>query len=240
VLGERPGVVRRPVPQPTTDDRRRLTGGVTEQGGIWGYTLCGECNSATGRLYGTEYQGWAVRAAKIFAGLPPRREIDRNPSPFGAEVQFGSESDGGVAPGAFVRQVLSCMCTLSCSWDLAEQHPAVRRIVLEQATEPLPDGLHLGMALYAGPDSRMSGPQLRIDVEADSWEWALEMAHPPFAFKMVLATNADEPYIGLDLAPLTLRIPAVVLCSVPSCSSGSVGPLTRVTTGPRQLSVGMT
>ena len=105
---------------------------------------------------------------KIFAGLPPLHEIDRNPSPFGAEVQFGGESDGGVAPGAFVRQVLSCMCTLSCAWDLAEQHQAVRRIVLDRAMEPLPASLQLGMALYAGPNSRMSGPQLKIDVESGS------------------------------------------------------------------------
>ena len=33
------------------------------------------------------------------------------------------------------------------------------------------------------------------------------MAHPPFTFRMILATNADEPYIGLDLAPLTLEDP---------------------------------
>jgi hypothetical protein len=34
------------------------------------------------------------------------------------------------------------------------------------------------------------------------------MAHPPFAFNMILASNADHTDVGLDLGPLTLQDPA--------------------------------
>ena len=95
------------------------------------------------------------------------------------------------------------MCTLSSDWDLAGQHPALRRVILTESVEELPQGLHLGMALYAVPHSRVCGPQLAADFDSDEWEWVMELAHPPFAFKMILATNHAEPYVGLDLAPLT-------------------------------------
>jgi hypothetical protein len=185
-----------------THDRKRLSGGNNEQGGIWGHTLCKACNDRTGQLYGTEYLGWAVRAEKILSKMPPARELDRNPNPWGVEAQFGGSGDGGVAPGLFVRQILSIMCSLSAEWDLAGRHPGVRRMVLDQAVEPLPSALHLSMALFLGPYSRISGPQLRVDADSGNWAWVMEMAHRPFAFAMVLASD-HEAAIGLELGPLT-------------------------------------
>lgn len=186
----------------SSDDRRRLHGGQHQQGGIWGYTLCKACNEKTGQWYGTEYLGWVVRAEKILRELPGPIELDRNPRPWGVGAQFGGLTDGGVAPGLLVRQVLSIMCSLSADWDLAGRHPEVRRIVLDRATEPLPSSLHLSMALFLGPHSRISGPQLRADTESGHWAWIMEMAHRPFAFTMVLASD-HEAATGLDLGPLT-------------------------------------
>ncbi|MHB8279747.1 MAG: hypothetical protein ACYDIA_19135 [Candidatus Humimicrobiaceae bacterium] len=36
-------------------DKTKLS---VEQGGIFGFTLCRECNSLTGKLYGNEYKNW--------------------------------------------------------------------------------------------------------------------------------------------------------------------------------------
>jgi hypothetical protein len=169
---------------------------------VWGYTLCKACNERTGQHYGTEYLGWVVRAEKVIAELPSPRQIDREPGPKGLEAQFGGASDGGVAPGRFVRQVLSMMCSLSGQWDLAGRQPAIRRIVLDQSVEPLPGDLHASMSIYLGPHSRIAGPQLRVDTASGEWAWVIELAHRPFAFVMVLASNIDT-HAGLDIGALT-------------------------------------
>lgn len=184
------------------DDRARPRRGRHEQGGVWGYTLCKACNERTGQHYGTEYLGWVIRAEKVIAELPPPRQIDREPEAKGLEAQFGGASDGGVTPGRFVRQVLSMMCSLSGEWDLAGRQPAIRRIILEQSVEPLPGELRVSMSIFLGPHSRIAGPQLRVDIASGEWAWVMELAHRPFAFLMVLASNI-ETHAGLDIGELT-------------------------------------
>jgi hypothetical protein len=140
-----------------------LPGGKAEQGGIFGYTLCGPCNSYTGTHYGAEYQRWADIARTTLEGLPHPSFLDTKTDPLGWKFEAGSKQDGGVSPGAFARQVLSCFCTLSGSWNLAERHPEIRRIVREQSLEPVPAVVELGFGLYFGPHSRMVGPSLLVD-----------------------------------------------------------------------------
>ena len=132
---------------------------VIEQGGIFGYTLCKSCNSLTGSLYGNEYKDWVGRAKKIINGYGGATMISKQNTvagPFGENIVIASKTDGAVKPGAFVRQVMSCMCSLSGSWNLAEHYPVIRRILLEQSTEYLPTGMELGMFLYFGPQSSNS------------------------------------------------------------------------------------
>jgi len=192
-------------------DRRDLDtipGGRIEQGGIWGYTLCPACNAFTGTAYGAEYQGWAVRAVRLLRqdeNVYPQ-VLNERPAPMFVTGQFGGKGDGGVSPGAMVRQVLSCMCSLSSGWDLAGNSPAIRRIVLDGAREPLPAGMSLWMELFAGPTSRMIGPQVASDGPGH-WAWVMEIAHPPFAFVLVLASN-HEPTYGMDMSPFVLEDPA--------------------------------
>jgi NADPH:quinone reductase-like Zn-dependent oxidoreductase len=181
----------------------------TEQGGIYGYTLCSSCNSLTGNLYGNEYKDWAQRANTHLDGFPQGAFATMNqlPGPFGDKVTFGSKADGAVHPGAMIRQVLSCMCSLSGPWDLAGRYPEIRRIILEQSKEKLPKGMEIGMALYAGPMVRISGPQLRVDTETGVWRWCLEIAYPPFAFLMVIASNSDNPGLGVMMGDWTMLSP---------------------------------
>jgi hypothetical protein len=188
-------------------DLDNIPGGNIEQGGIWGYTLCSACNSFTGSEYGAEYQGWAIRAVLMLRqddALHPSA-LDQNPAPMFVTGRFGGKRDGGVSPGAMVRQVLSGMCSLSNGWDLAGTSPAIRRIVLDKSLEPLPSGTSLWMELFAGPTSRMIGPQVVSDAPGN-WAWVMEIAHPPFAFTMVLASN-HEPTYGMDMSPFVLEDP---------------------------------
>lgn len=171
------------------------TKGRVRQGGIFGCTLCRTCNSFTGRKYGNEYKRWAEKANEVLDTIPAAA-LDQEQGPFGDKVQFGNKSDP-VYPGAFVRQVLSCMCSLSGNWDLSEKHPEIRRIILEQSTEPLSKKLDVSIALFLGPNARASGPQLMVDAKTKSWRWVMELAYPPFAFFMTLDSNLDEPGLGL-------------------------------------------
>lgn len=177
----------------------------TEQGGIYGYTLCKDCNSLTGNLYGNEYKEWSQRAKDVMNGFAAGTfsQLDSMTGPFGWKVVFGSKEDGSVKPGSLVRQVLSCMCSLSGTWDLAGRYPEIRRIILNQSTEPLPRGIELGMALYAGPMVRIIGPQLMVSVKDGVWRWCQEIAYPPFAFLLVVASNKEEPGLGLMMSEWT-------------------------------------
>ena len=171
--------------------------GQVRQGGIYGYTLCSDCNSVTGTRYGGEYQRWSAATLGAISVMPTPSELDLLVEPFGWTLQLGSQGSGGVRPGAFVRQVLSMMCTLSGSWDLPRLHPEVRRIILESSTEPISSSLALGMCLYLGPRIRIMGPQLHVQPFQGAWRWVMEVAFPPFAFLMVLKTNVDDPGLGL-------------------------------------------
>lgn len=173
-----------------------------EQGGIFGYTLCSNCNSLTGTLYGTEYKFWVERARQLI-DIDTIAKLNETIGPFGDHISFGNKNDGGVKPGSFVRQVLSGMCSLSGSWDLAEKYPVLRRIILEQSTEKLPAGLEIGMTIYFGPNVRIHGPQLKIDKKTGIWRWCQEIAFPPFAFLMVIASNSKGPGLGLLIDNMT-------------------------------------
>ncbi|HUW21933.1 MAG TPA: hypothetical protein VMW41_04700 [Candidatus Bathyarchaeia archaeon] len=134
-------------------------------------------------------------------------QLNNTVGPFGENVTFGSKKDGAVKPGAFVRQVLSCMCSLSGSWDLAGRYPAIKRIILEKSTEAIPSGMELGMFLYFGPRARIQGPQLRIDTKLKIWRWVEEIAYPPFAFQLMLASNKSDPGLGLLIDNFTTLSP---------------------------------
>jgi hypothetical protein len=173
--------------------------GRIRQGGIFGYTLCSKCNSLTGKHYGDEYKRWALATAQAISAMPPPTVLDERAQPFGWTLQLGSVETGGVRPGAFVRQVLSMMCTLSGSWDLAGTHPEVRSAIVDMATEDLSKNLGLGMGLFLGPRIRIMGPQLHVDPSIQTWRWLMEMAFPPFAFLFALASNSETPVAGLTM-----------------------------------------
>jgi len=184
--------------------------GKKQQGGVYGYTLCGNCNSLTGTLYGGEYQKWALGGFNSFTKLPkPAEELNKELGPWCIKTTFGIK-ENPLKPGAFVRQVLSMMCSLSGTWDIAEKHPEIRRIILEQSIEQLPSNIDLNMALYFGPMLRFSGPQLRVDIPENTWQWVMEIAYPPYSFLMVLASNKEELLNGVVMNDWVMLSPTEV------------------------------
>lgn len=170
------------------DSLDEIPGGRFEQGGIWGYTLCGDCNSRTGR-FSDEYRRWAATAARLLTQQLPDSidELDSSAVTKGLSIRLP-----GALPGAFVRQVLSLMCSVAGPWPVTELYPELRGALLEGAPCPLPPGLALGMALCAGPSALISGPSLVMD-NASRWKWVAVLAHPPLAFELELAASPNRP-----------------------------------------------
>ncbi len=189
----------------SSEDARNIGKGAVRQGGIFGYTLCRSCNSLTGTRYGGEYQRWAYSGYKVLEALP-LDEINARRGPFAQKIQFGTK-EHPLHPGALARQVLSMMCSLSGSWDIAETYPIIRSLILSDELTKLPTNLDLGMLLYAGPRSRIAGPQFEINLEQKSWRWVMEIAYPPFAFALVLASNVKEPLDGIIMNDWTTKGP---------------------------------
>lgn len=184
------------------DELGHLPGGDIQQGGIWGYTLCASCNNNTGARYANEYGLWAGTAVNMLAEAGIRvPDLDAQRELPAGEFEFSG--DPGPRPGAFVRQVLAMMCAVSSEFDLAGRYPAIRRLVLEDSGEPLPEGMGVGLSLYLGPLSRIVGPMVTVIPSEDRWEWLMEIAHPPFATLMVLASNVPSVH-GFDLSDFTL------------------------------------
>jgi hypothetical protein len=181
-----------------------VPGGMAQQGGVWTRALCASCNSTTGSWYGNEYRGWVARAMAVMRQLPPLEELDAHDRMEQVEVRVAD-----VDPGAFVRQVLSLLCTVSGPWDLAGRHPEIRAMILDRQSGTLPAGMRLHLVLYCGSGSRIAGPSLVIDRGSRRWEWLLELAYPPLAMLLVLAGNA-EPRTLLDISEFTTVSPGQV------------------------------
>lgn len=186
----------------TSDGELERVQGNSQQGGLFAHTLCASCNNKTGSWYAEEYRRWAERTMQIFAQMSsPLKEIDKRQDVSGVEVLFQS-----VDPGAFVRQCLTIMCSMSGPWDLAGRHPDVQRIILEKEAAPLPEPLSLGLGFLAGPLGRTTGPTLHLELESQKWQWMIELAYPPILINMVLAGSPLD-YPLLDLGQYTGSIP---------------------------------
>ncbi len=194
------------------DDLDSPMTGYPTQGGIWGYTLCEPCNSFTGREYGAEHKRWVYGARDLLRSMPEMLSNGTGVHTENAEeaLRYLDQQLGWATfearlkdlDGArFVRQVLSMMCSVAGPWRLTDQHPEVRRIVLDRAVIPLPEPLALVINLQVG-SARIVGPTLVASSEG-GWHWVCEVAYPPFAFLLVLARDGDSPVEGTNIGDLT-------------------------------------
>lgn len=63
------------------------------------------------------------------------------------------------------------------------------------------------MYIYFGPRVRIQGPQLKIDIKEKVWRWVEEVAYPPLAFQLVIASNKKDPGLGLLIDNFTTISP---------------------------------
>jgi hypothetical protein len=189
------------------------------QGGIFGFTLCKKCNEWTGHEYGREYKQWVDAAWGLIQALAPKLGIEEDRPNVAYEVAVALDAIDGFASfeaefhdidlGAFARQVLTMMASIAGDWGLTHRHPEIRQIVLDKLAMPLPSQLSLSMHLYLGPNVRVIGPSLLMNRESGHWRWVCEVAYPPFAHDLVLASNItdDQRLPGSDTGDLTARGP---------------------------------
>lgn len=172
-----------------------LPGGTMEQGGIFGYTLCGPCNNVTGlpaRRLSTEYAEWAATARMMLGDSERVAALNRRAQSPVFRIRLTD-----VRPGAFVRQALSIMFTASGAWGLADTHRDLAASVLNGTVTTFPDDLWFGMALCPGPSAIMAGPSVKVDLSERSWRWLCTFAYPPFAFELTLAASDMEFRSGM-------------------------------------------
>lgn len=166
-----------------------MPGGRVEQGGIFGFTLCAECNNQSGR-YAAEYRDWAATCSRLITELSDSpAELDESPCLRGVGVELGPN----VRPGAFSRQVLASMCSAAGPWNIGSRHPEIRAMVLRDTVGVLPAPMWLSMGLFLGPHAFIAGPSLQVNLPTNEWRWIAVIAYPPFAFELVLAEDWTQP-----------------------------------------------
>lgn len=185
-----------------------LPGGILRQGGTWGYTLCKPCNDLTGHRYADEYRELAMTVVRMFKRANVGEIEAALEQPIAQFRLHGDAGHAGPRPGAFVREILALMCTLSADFDLAGRYPAIRRLILDPSVEALPAGMSLGMTVYLGGHPRYIGPTLTVHPTEGVWRYVMELAHPPLATLLVLATNGPAPH-ACDLSAFTQIAPDV-------------------------------
>lgn len=185
-----------------------LRGGVIRQGGVWGYTLCKPCNEITGTRYADEYRRWAGTILNTLAEHNTNvRELEAEHTT--RRGRFTMAGDRGPRPGAMVRQVLAMMCSVSAGFDLAGRYPAIRQMILERTTEPLPSGMSIGLTAYLSTRSRISAPMFSLDTNRRMWRWTIEIAHAPLASLLVLTSGGNAPAHVWDISSYTQIAPNV-------------------------------
>lgn len=172
-----------------------LPGGLIQQGGNWGYTLCAECNSFTGTEYAHEYGRMAGGIVNTFVGENVNELDAQAEQPVARFKLTGAAAGLAPRPGTFVREALAMMCTMSANLDLAGTAPAIRRIVRDKSVEPLPVGMSVGLTAYFHKDSRLVGPTIEVLLAENQWRVVMEVAHRPLAVLMVLGGTAANPHV---------------------------------------------
>ncbi|HEX9494315.1 MAG TPA: hypothetical protein VGA38_00975 [Candidatus Limnocylindria bacterium] len=185
-----------------------MRGGIHRQDGVWGYTLCKPCNDLTGHRYAGEYREWARTALKMFANENVSVLDAQLEQPLGEFGILGDAEHAGPRPGAFVREVLALMCSMAADLDLSGRYPAIRRLILEPSVEALPIGMSLGLTMFLGGRARFAGPSVVVEPSIGVWRIVMEVAYPPLATLMVLATNGPAPHT-CDVSHLTMVAPDV-------------------------------
>ncbi len=179
--------------------------GPTVQGGVRAYTICESCNNSTGTAWGraySEFVGHTLGAAQQAIGSEEGlRRLDESPDQHGLRLRLPS-----IYPARVARQAISCMLSLSGSSDLAENHPALRDLVLGGDAMQLPPPIRLYLRLYLHPVGRLiggPGGQARLDTQSGRVDRFLQLDHPPVGLVLQVDGLPDSE-IGNDITWFTM------------------------------------
>lgn len=132
-------------------------------------------------------------AVAALSHLPPIAEMDRKLDDHAARLRIDE-----VRPLAFVKQIATMILAVN-GVGFAERNPELREFVLDRDRVGVPDGVQLYLALYLGPNSRLSGVQGKADVNTGEVHLMSEIAHAPFAY----LASFDEPSPLLPIGNIT-------------------------------------
>ena len=166
---------------PGTWDGQR---GHVQQRGGGDYTLCERCNNNTGAWYGSEYATWAKQALERLAQIPAREE-----SPF--FVPFRGR------PLRFLKQAVAMFFSTN-RVGFASDHPTLVKFVLDRSETGLPPKYRFDLVLVRGGFARASGIYGSTNLAAGTTEVASEVAHYPFALRLILSDGGSERHGAIE------------------------------------------
>jgi hypothetical protein len=168
-------VVRAAQEQMLSPERWDGRRGHVEQRGSGGYTLCEPCNNNTGGWYAAEYVRWARQGLERLARIPVHEE--------GAFfIPFRGR------PLRFLKQVITMMFSANGP-EFAPRHPELVKFVLDRSATGLPPEYKVDLVLVRGGFARNAGGFGMVDLSKGATEIASEVAHFPFALRLILGST---------------------------------------------------
>ncbi len=167
---------------------RREDDGTLEKGrilqrGSGAYSLCGDCNNRSGRLYVLELARWTRIGHDVLCELEPAR-FDDQVEPFYAALEIKD-----VYPGRFMKQMATMLLALSPD-PVARKQAELREYARDPKAVGLSPRYQFYLALNAGPNARYNGGSVTMTLGAGA-VFALELAFPPFTY--VISINEETP-----------------------------------------------
>ncbi len=153
-------------------------GGRVEQRGSGAFTLCEACNNNTGSWYGAEYAQWARQALERLQRVPPEHDT-------AFFVPFRGR------PLRFLKQVATMFFSVNAE-TFADLHPELVKFVLDRRSAGLPPQYRFDLVLVRGTFARSSGVYGTVDVSTGRTDIASEVAHFPFALRLVLSEQVSQ------------------------------------------------
>jgi hypothetical protein len=170
------------------------TGGVYQQRGAGGYTLCRPCNNNTGTWYGPAFVEWCV------AGWNVLEHTRGRPSCLYVK---------DVYPLRVIKQIMAMFCSVRGP-ELVKTHPELRKFLLDRDCVGLPAGLRVFVHFAVGATSRRLGMGAPINLATGSMTMLTELVFPPLGYLMTYdSAPAPDPRLleltALSCNPYNLR-----------------------------------
>jgi hypothetical protein len=158
-----------------------MSGGELKDRGAGVHTLCADCNSLTGGQYVPELKEWTGRGMSIVL------QVTKEGQPPGNAVECTLKK---VRPALFLKQLVAMLASVNQP-TLLDDHPELRRFVLEREATGLPSRyqFYLGLTHPKSTVFRFAG--LSPLVRDGLWcvTWVTDLVWAPFVYAMTI----DEP-----------------------------------------------